>query len=956
MKLTRLVRAFSLSVFTFIFCFAAHAQTRPSQCAPPSVAAPASTEPNIFSEEQEGFLGDAVAERIQKDYRVVEDEEVTAFLARIGQKLVEHLPLKQTRLRFFIVDIADVNAFVLPGGRVYVGRKLISSARSEDELAAVISHELGHLAAREHAIDMTRLFKEVLGVTQVGDRRDVFEKYNQLVESFRLKPGAWKRGDRERGQLTADQLGFHALVAAGYDPTAAARFWDRITESKGRTGGFFSDLFGTTRPEEKRLREMLKAASQLPPECAPKQEAAASEEFKRWQSAVLTYSGLGRRESLHGVLSKTQLDPPLRDDIDRLRFSPDGRYILAQDDSGITVLTREPFEPLFRAEAPEARRAFFSPDSKSLVFYTDNLRVERWDLAEQRRADVKEVVVLRGCLQAALSPDGKYLACLSPDLDLKLIEVASGRVAMQKKDFWDPTYYQAVSWMVQMALLRPDSTDAGLSLIRMAFSPDGRYFVAGNYSRNMLNPSRSHLETMAVDLTTLSKLSLPDSIEEFLAGEFAFVGPDRIVCVNAANFRKSALLSFPDGKRLMEFPLGGRLEGATRGDYVFTRPFKEFAVAVLDLNKSVFSKVSEKGAMDIYGEEMVAELRNGELGLYKVEKSQLIASALLPESRLGRLRVAELSPDMKLLALSGASRGGVWEITSGRSALYLRGFRGAYLSEGHLYADFPKYQAGGQTAERNIANFNLLSGEVAQGPKIEDDGARQLGQYLIKVKPAKEGERTGRNVLLEVSDVRTMSPVWSKPFPKEAPSVWGARQPGTFSLVWAVTAEAAKDEIKADPKLAAQLSAMKEKEGDYLVEVLDAKDGSRKGSLLIETGKGSFRLRQVFATGDRLLVMDDLNRVLVYSLSTGEQKGRVFGSHAAVSDSLSLLCVENESGKLSFYDLNTMEKRDELVFSNRVSALGFGDDGRRLLVITANQTVYVIDAAALSSGARAASN
>jgi hypothetical protein len=804
MRLTNLVRALSLSVLTFAFCCAAHAQGKPPQCVPPTVTAPASSEPNIFSEEQEGYLGEAVAERIQRDYRIVEDEEVTGFLAGIGRRLLEHLPLKQTRLRFFIVDLPDVNAFVLPGGRVYVGRKLIATAKSEDELAAVISHELGHLAAHETAIELTRRLKDVLGVTQVGDRRDVFEKYNQLMESFRLKPEAFKPRDRERGQLTADQIGFYALVAAGYDPTAAPRFWDRTTETKGRTGGFFSDLFGTTRPEERRLREMLKAASQLPPECAPKREAAADEEFKRWQSSVLTYAGLGRRESLHGVLSKTQLDPPLRDDIDRLRFSPDGRYILAQDDSGITVLTREPFEPLFRAEAPEARRAFFSPDSKSLVFYTDNLRVERWDLAEHKLADVKEVVVLKGCYQAALSSDAKYLACLSTDLDLNLIEVASGRVVMQKKNFWQPTYFQALIAQFQIALLRPDSTDAGLSLIHMAFSPDARYFVAGNISRDNIAVNRVNRESLAVDLSTLAKVSLPDSIEELVAGEFAFVGTDRIVGVNSSNFRKSGLVTFPEGKPLMEFPLGGRLEGATRGDYVFTRPFKEYAVAVLDLAKNAFSKVSEKGAMDIYGEEMVAELRNGELGLYRVEKSQLIASAFLPEPRLGRLRVAEFSPEMKLVALSGASRGGVWDITNGRAALYLRGFRGAYLDrDGHFYADFPKFQTGGQTAERNIANFNLASGEIVQGPKIENEGARQTGPYLVSIKPAKEGERATRNVLLEVSDVRTMAQVWSKPYPKEAPRVWVAPQPGTVVLVWDVTADAAKDEIKSEPKLAA---------------------------------------------------------------------------------------------------------------------------------------------------------
>jgi tricorn protease-like protein len=112
-------------------------------------------------------------------------------------------------------------------------------------------------------------------------------------------------------------------------------------------------------------------------------------------------------------------------------------------------------------------------------------------------------------------------------------------------------------------------------------------------------------------------------------------------------------------------------------------------------------------------------------------------------------------------------------------------------------------------------------------------------------------------------------------------------------------------------------------------------------------------LKNVYAAGDRVVATDNLNRVLVYSLATGEQKGRAFGNYAAVSEALSMMCVENERGKIAVYDLGTMEKRDELVFSNPVSMLRFSGDGRRLLVLTSNQTVYVIDAAAL---ARAASN
>jgi predicted Zn-dependent protease len=190
---------------------------QPQKCAPP-LALPAASEPNIFSTEQEIFLGDAVAEHIQRSYHVIEDAAVTTYLTAIGERLTKHLPINELKFQFFLVDLPDANAFVLPGGRIYVSRKLVAAAQNEDELAAVISHELGHLVAHQSAIDTTRMFKEVLGVTQVGDRRDVFEKYNRLIENMRTKPGAAKVQDREKGQLTADQAGLFALVSAGYDP------------------------------------------------------------------------------------------------------------------------------------------------------------------------------------------------------------------------------------------------------------------------------------------------------------------------------------------------------------------------------------------------------------------------------------------------------------------------------------------------------------------------------------------------------------------------------------------------------------------------------------------------------------------------------------------------------------------------------------------------------------------
>ncbi len=727
------VRYYSAALLCSILVYPSAAQQQ--NCNPP-VALPAATEPNIFTAEQEVYLGDAVAEHIQRNFRVIEDTDVTGYLTRIGERLAKHLPLNQLRFQFFLVDLPDANAFVLPGGRIFVSRKLVAAAQTEDELASVMAHEMGHLVVHQGAMDMTRMFSEVLGVARVSDRRDVFDKYNRLIDNVARKPSASKPQDREKGQLTADQAGLFALVAAGYDPGAMARFWDRVNETRGKRGSWLSDLFGTTRPEEKRLREMMKGADAVPPGCKQPRAVNQPEDFKQWQSQVISYNGLGRKESLHGVLSKQQLSPPLRSDIIHLRFSPDGNYILAQDDAGINVLTREPFEPLFRIETPyDAYYANFAPDSQSIVFYTDNLRVERWSVAKEKQIDVKEVVVRKGCLQTQLSPEGKLLACLGPDYDLSLINVESGEAIWRKKDFYSPDYGRYLMIITELLILKPGGSDLNLGLINMRFSPDGHFFVAGCYSALEYRRKNNGDVAEVIDTSTLAKVSIPDSLKKLIVGGFTFIGNDRLAGINGSNVKKSALVKFPSGEVLSQIELWRKgMTAATRGDYLLIRPIKDFPLGVLDLKTKDIIKANEHTALDIFDPFFVAERRNGEVGLYRMEKNQVVDSAVLWNQTLGRMRVTELSEDMKWLALSGPSRGGVWNLAKGEAALSLRGFQGGYLSDdGYFFADFPKYEQ----AERNVAKFNLLSGEIIQGPKIEAGSAHQFGKYLLITKSAR---------------------------------------------------------------------------------------------------------------------------------------------------------------------------------------------------------------------------
>lgn len=914
-------------------------------CQPPKLPIPL-TGQNIFNESQEMDLGDAVAQHLQRDYRVIDDDEVTGYVRRIGERIIKHLPPTNLQFQFFLIELNDVNAFTLPGGRIYLSRKLVAFAQNEDELAGVIAHELGHIVARHSTIDSTILFREVLGVTEVTDRRDVFEKYNQLIENTARKPKAFEKLDNHEAgnQNVADLIGLYAMVGAGYDAQAQASLWDRYHELKGKTGGgFLSDLFGRTKPEQKRLREMLKGLESLPAECRGARNTASSEEFRQWQTTVVSYTGnLGRKESAPGLISKQVLKPALRSDINQLRFSADGKFILAQDDSGINVLSREPLAPLFRIDATDAKPAQFTPDSRQIVFSTSNLRVEFWDVAERKLKNAHELVIRKKCLQTALSPEGRVLACLDGDFGLNLFDVATGSVVFEKKGFTQ-FGFSDVFMMLLAALLADDDPDRGdHEFINMAFSPDGHYFVAGDRSTffSPLGTIGTNVQTIAYDLTTKTASGVKGDLKEVVSSAFAFVGSDKIVGRHAGNPKKSGLYSFPAGKAIANFDVfSSSLWPVTSGNYVLLRNAGSYSGGLLDLETLKVTRINQRFVLDTYDSVAASQQRNGELGLYDM-KAVTAKTVVLPETPFGRIYAADISPDFKWLAVSGYSKGAVWDVAQQQMVFHVRGFRGAHLAEDKIfYADFPKLG----DLERNVAQLNLTTRNATPGLKLENGTARQHGGFVIQMNTTKKSPSYWENVTMEVRDGRTASPLWSLAFPNERPRYWAAPRAGTITLLWPVSSKAVAAEAKDQPDLKAQLSALKEKQGDYLLKVLDLKSGKALGKLLIETGKGSFRITDVLTSDDWVAISDTQNRTLVYSLSSGQQKGKVFGRLTALSPQSSLLCVENGEGLLTLHELASFEKRRQFTFPSRISLVRFSDDGERLFVLTADQTVYLLD-------------
>ena len=915
-----------------------------SKCVPPSIPPFAA---NLFSPEQEMNLGEAVAAHIESNFRVIDDEEVTGYLRRIAQKLIGQMPPTNLRFEFFVVDINDVNAFTLPGGRIYVTRKLITFAKTEDELAGVVAHELGHVVARHNTNDLSLALRD-LGVTQVGDRHDVFEKYHLLIENRlrKLKSGDKVNSREDRDQYAADMVGLYIMARAGYDAQAQAGFWDRYNETKGKTGSFFSSLFGTTKPEQKRLGEMLKQLSLLPAECKAPRSNQEQAQFESWQRVVLRYTGLGRKESVRGVVKKIKLTPTLRSTIYHMRFSPDGKYLLAQDESGIRVLTRSPLGTVFRIDAPDAYAAQFSPDSQRVVFYTQNLRVESWRIDTRALESANEIVLHDSCLQTALSSDGKFMACLKDNASLALIDVEQGKQVFEKSSFTFPSVLEAF-----LAMLSPSQPIAhDTNFVNMAFSPDAHYFIAGDRSVSYTSLGGFIAEkSVGFDLKQRQPIQLKGDLKKLALSGFAFVGSSKVIS-KFFGAGTSTVYSFPDATEIEKVAGPSVWQTATQDDYVLLGGTGPAAGSAFDFRSKKYLRPGTTAIFDVVNNTAAAETPGGEIALYPLDGKPWSKLAT-PEHTLGRLYSVDISPDLRYLSVSGNSRGAFWDLEQPTIMNHVRGFRGSHYAGGVLLLDFPQRDE----QRRTIGVVDLQTGAVSRGPEVNVRDLKQYGPIMIRaVRASKEGREqpdwSKPLSVLEAYDTSTLEKRWSQTYPFEFPSlILPNGLFGSSVLLWRGNSKMVAAELKNDAGLAAKYRKANDSQYDYLLRAVDLKTGQSLGQIMIATGGGAFRILDAFVVGDNVVVLDSENRTLVYSLSAGTLRGRVFGSRATVAPSANLLCVENESGQLTFYNLQSFEKRGQLTFADRVRLVRFSADGSRLAVLTANQVVYTFNVAELMS-------
>ncbi len=211
---------------------------------------------------------------ISSDYGRLRNEVIQRYVNEVGMRLVRVSDRPDRPYRFVVVNAVNINAYSLPGGTVVVTRGILAEISNEAELAALLGHEIAHVAARHAAERMAQgtmvnlLLTGVdllLGSSGGGTARALLHNFGGLGAGAVL--AHYSREDERQ----ADALGMEYMVRAGYNPEGMVGLTRILVEKGQRKPGLLQQMFASHPPGGERLqtaqgliRERYARATSLP--------------------------------------------------------------------------------------------------------------------------------------------------------------------------------------------------------------------------------------------------------------------------------------------------------------------------------------------------------------------------------------------------------------------------------------------------------------------------------------------------------------------------------------------------------------------------------------------------------------------------------------------------------------------------------------------------------------------
>jgi predicted Zn-dependent protease len=211
-------------------------------------------------------LGYASAKQILSKEKISKDARKNAMVKRVGQRIArvtEKNYKTNFKWEFFVIENEkQANAFCLPGGKVFVYTGIFKYVANDDELAAVMGHEIGHALARHGAERMSRgqlaqVGGQVLQTVMVG--RGNPQSTAMVMQAFGVgtQLGVMLPHSREQ-ELEADYIGVILASKAGYKASAALTFWEKFAKS-GQTPPEYLSTHPAPKNRIAKIRQLIKS-------------------------------------------------------------------------------------------------------------------------------------------------------------------------------------------------------------------------------------------------------------------------------------------------------------------------------------------------------------------------------------------------------------------------------------------------------------------------------------------------------------------------------------------------------------------------------------------------------------------------------------------------------------------------------------------------------------------------
>ncbi|MEX1198868.1 MAG: M48 family metalloprotease [Pseudohongiellaceae bacterium] len=234
---------------------------------------PATGRPNLvlMGESREMEIGREEHEKVLSSMRVMEEGPVTEYVREVGQRVADASHRDDLEYTFTVIDSPEINAFALPGGYVYINRGLLAFLNTEDQLAAVLAHEVGHITAR-HAVQQQargNLGRTAAGIGGFVAAVATGSAYvgSELSQLGSLWTQAGVSGFGRENELEADSLSAEYLRTAGYDPQAVLDVLSILKNQEdfnvqvaGQRAGYHG-LFATHPRNDERLQSAVGSVS-----------------------------------------------------------------------------------------------------------------------------------------------------------------------------------------------------------------------------------------------------------------------------------------------------------------------------------------------------------------------------------------------------------------------------------------------------------------------------------------------------------------------------------------------------------------------------------------------------------------------------------------------------------------------------------------------------------------------